>query len=93
MFAWIQENARYSSKIRRDPTEITLYVDMYVDHTLYIVYAVPTISRLLQITGLFCRISSVLWGSFATKTYHFQEPTNRSHPICVYGCTESHICM
>ena len=42
-----------------------------------------TISRLLKITGLFCRISSVLWGSFAKKTYNFKEPTHRSHPIAV----------
>jgi len=39
------------------------------------------ISRLLKITGLFCRISSLLQGSFAKETYHFKEPTNRSHPI------------
>ena len=40
-----------------------------------------TMSRLLEITGLFCRISSLLWGSFAKETYNFKEPTNRSHPI------------
>ena len=37
--------------------------------------------RLLKIIGLFCRISSLLLGSFATETYNFKEPTNRSHPI------------
>ena len=47
-----------------------------------IYYGVPTISRLLKITGLFCRISSFLWGSFAKETYNFKEPTNRSLPIC-----------
>ena len=31
--------------------------------------------------GLFCRISSLLWGSFAKETYNFKEPTNRSNPI------------
>ena len=31
--------------------------------------------------GLFCRILSLLKGSFAKKTYNFEEPTNRSHPI------------
>jgi len=46
-------------------------------------YGVVTISKLLKIIGLFCRISSLLQGSFAKKTYHFQKPTNRSHhPIC-----------
>jgi len=41
----------------------------------------PTISRLLKIIGLFCRISSVLYSSFAKETYQFKEPTKRSHPI------------
>ena len=44
-------------------------------------YGVATISRLLKIIGLFCRISSLLQGSFAKKTLTFEEPTNRSHPI------------
>ena len=44
-------------------------------------YAVVTISRLLQIIGLFCRISSLLQGSFAKKTLTFKEPTNRRQPI------------
>ena len=47
-------------------------------------YGVATISRLLKILGLFCRISSLLYGSFAKKTYHFKEPTNHSHPIPEY---------
>ena len=49
-------------------------------------YRVATISRLLRIIGLFCRISSFLWNSFAKETYNFKEPTNRSHPTCVYLC-------
>jgi len=44
-------------------------------------YGVATISRLLKIIGLFCRISSLLYGSFAKETYNFKEPTSRSHPI------------
>jgi len=36
-------------------------------------------SRLLEIIRLFCRISSLLLGSLAKETYHFKEPTNRSH--------------
>jgi len=46
-------------------------------------YGLATISRLLKIIGLFYRISSVLWGSFAKETYNLKEPTNRSHPICI----------
>jgi len=44
-------------------------------------YGVATISRLLKMIRLFCRISSLLQGSFAKESYNFQEPTNRSHPI------------
>ena len=40
-----------------------------------------TLSRLLKITVFYCRIQSLLVGSFAKETYHFKEPTNRSHPI------------
>ena len=40
-----------------------------------------TISRLLKIIGLFCRISSPLQGSVAKEIHNFKEPTNRSHPI------------
>jgi len=44
-------------------------------------YGVASISRLLKIISLFCRISSLLYGSFAKETYNFKEPTSRSHPI------------
>jgi len=42
---------------------------------------VATIRRLLKIIGVFCRISSLLLGSFAKETCNFKEPTNCSHPI------------
>jgi len=35
---------------------------------------VATIGRLLKIIGLFCRITSLLQGSFAKETYNFKEP-------------------
>jgi len=44
------------------------------------------ISRLLTIIGLFCRISSLLKGSFAKETYNFKEPTNCSHPPYCFPC-------
>ena len=31
--------------------------------------------------GLFCRIQSLLQGSFAKETCNFKEPINRSHPM------------
>jgi len=46
-------------------------------------YTIQTHSRLLEITVLFCRIQSLLWGSFAKETYNFKESTNRSQPIGV----------
>ena len=50
-------------------------------HDIHARYGVASISRPLKIIGLFRRISSLLWGSFAKETYNFKEPTNRSHPI------------
>jgi len=44
-------------------------------------YGVASVSRIDKIIGLFCRISSLLWGSFAKETYNLKEPTHRSHPI------------
>jgi len=41
------------------------------------------ISRLHKIIGLFCRIPSLLLGSFEKETCNFAEPTNRGHPIAV----------
>jgi len=29
------------------------------------------------------KILSLSYNSFAKETYHFKEPTNRSHPICI----------
>ena len=36
-----------------------------------------------KIIGLFCRISSLLYGSFAKETYTLIDPINQSHPICI----------
>jgi len=50
--------------------------------SVYIVcYEVATISRHLNITGLFCK--RALWKRrySAKETYNFKEPTNRSYPI------------
>jgi len=46
-------------------------------------YGVGTITRLLKIIGLFCRILSLFKGSFAKETCKFKEPTNRIHPIAL----------
>ena len=54
----------------------------YVFHTTSCC-GVATISRLLKITGLFYRISSLLLGSFAKETYDLKEPTNGRQRIGV----------
>ena len=70
---------------------LNIYICMITDYMYQIYYRVATISRLLKITHLFCRISSLLQGFFAEETYNFQEhhnfkePTNRSHPIRTYA--------
>ena len=42
-----------------------------------------TMSRILKITGLFCKRALEKRRYSAKETYNFKEPTNRSHPICV----------
>jgi len=55
---------------------------------------VATIRRLLQIIGLFCRISSLLYGSFAKETYVFNElqieatQYNQRSTYCVHVCVK-----
>ena len=56
-------------------------------------YGVATISKLLKIIGLFCRISSLAKGSFAKETYNFKEPTDCSHPICHDMCFLQQACL
>ena len=59
-------------------------LNMHLQTNIYIctyIYGVATMSRLLKIIGLFCRISSLSQGSFVKGTYDFKEPTSRSHPI------------
>jgi len=48
-------------------------------------YGVALSSRLLKIIGLFCRISSLVSGSYAKMTCNFKEPTNGSHLIYSLG--------
>jgi len=44
-------------------------------------YGVAMVSRIHKNIGLFCRIASLLQGSFAKETYNLIDPTNCSHPI------------
>ena len=45
------------------------------------IYGVATNSRLLKITGLFCKRDLKKRRYSAKETYNFEEPTNRSHRI------------
>jgi len=47
-------------------------------------YGVATISRLLQMLGLFCKRALYKRLYSAIETYNFKEPTNRSHPIVAH---------
>jgi len=53
-----------------------------MSHMIYMRYGVATISRLLQILGLFCKRALYKRRYSAKETYNFKEPINRSHPIC-----------
>ena len=44
-------------------------------------YGVATVSRIEKIVGLFCRILSLLLGSFVIETYNLIDATHQSHPI------------
>ena len=53
-----------------------------------------TVSRIDEIIGLFCRIASLLWVSFAKETYNFIDPTSCSHPISENKATkQTHFAM
>jgi len=68
--------------MKRETTDVSVRKKTYTQKTLDCLwYGVAPIGWLFTIIGLFCRISSLLQGSFAKETYHFKEPTNRSHPI------------
>ena len=41
---------------------------------------------------IFCRILSLLQGSFAKETFNFKEPTNRSNPICLHQNQRGYPC-
>ena len=53
----------------------------YVETVCADLYGVVAISRLLKTTGLFCRRALSKRRYSAEATYHFKEPTNRSHLI------------
>jgi len=69
--------ARQSATTNQDDNPIPI-TDWYNDSNRY---EVATISRLLEITGLFCQRALLKRLYSAKETYNCKEPTNRSHPI------------
>jgi len=63
-------------------TDLSFYVSD-PDLPLKLIYLdeVATITRLLKMIGLFCKRALEKRLYSAKETYHFKEPTNRSHPI------------
>jgi len=55
------------------------------------VYA--SFSRLLQMTGLFCRRTCQKRLYSAKETYNVKKPTNRSHPIALFLCSCVYACV
>ena len=53
-----------------------MYAQVYLRMHILRTYGVATVSRIDQLAGLFCRISSLLQGTFAKETYNFIDPTN-----------------
>jgi len=74
-------------------TYVHMFISMSGTRCLLNVYGVATVSRIHKITGLFCRMSSLLQGSFAKPTYNFIDPTNHSHPVVCTGHIWAHICI
>ena len=83
---------------------VCVYIYIYINICIHIftplyihMYGVATINRLLNIIGLFCRILSLLQGSFAKETYSCKEPTSRSQPMSQSRRVRSqnfiHICV
>ena len=66
-------------------TKVHTYMYIYVHVNIFMnipfAYGVATISRIDQITGLFCKRALEKRGYSAIENYDFKEPTNRSHPV------------
>ena len=56
-------------------------------------YGVATVSRIDEIIGLFCKRDLSNRQYSAKETYHFIDPTDRSHPIVTLIHTPRHISM
>jgi len=72
---------------------IIVHYDIYsLIHIQPWYYWVASISRLLEITGLFCKRALEKRLCSAKETYNFKESTNRSHLVSEYGHAPSRVC-
>ena len=55
-------------------------------------YGVVMTSRLLKIIVLSCKRALLQRRYSAKETYHFKEPTNRSHPIYTFSISQTVEC-
>jgi len=69
--------------LQKSPTDIGLFStkNLPVREPSSPHYGVATVSRIDKLRGLFCRILSLVYGSFAKETCNFVDPTTQSHPI------------
>ena len=81
-----------------------IYIHTYIHICTYTSrFRVATMSRLLKITGLFCKRALQKRLYSAKEAYNFKEPTNRSHPISGFyraitrlasgACVRVRVCM
>ena len=74
-------------------TQRSVHIHVYIAyvHRYTYGYRVAIISRLLKSISLFCKMQSLLQGSFAKETCVFREPANRRHLMQKQGCSDRHI--
>jgi len=92
IYSWCAHCEHWAENADGAKVDFCLYCHIWTKHESC-TYVVATISRLLKIIGLFCRISSLLLGSIAKETYNFKKPTNRSHLIPPSTYEHLHIYM
>ena len=68
---------------KRSPSHADASSAIQKDIHVILLYGVATISRLLQMIGLFCTRALYKRRYSAKETYNFMEPTHRSHPISI----------
>ena len=69
-----------------------MYVLRHLCSVCYLCYGVALVSRIDEMIGLFCKRALQKRQYSAKETYNFIDPTNRSHPICIYVAFTCYVC-